>query len=199
MINWEDISYLKFGNKVQKHAHTCLLALGVFEQLSSYNPVLVGTVPISINLKDSDLDIICEIKDNTEFSNNLNALYSANPEFNIKKRKNYVVCSFFYDGFPIEIYGEQKPVKQQNAYLHMLAEYKILNLAGSRFKQAIIQLKQNGFKTEPAFGYLLGVENAYTELLEFTSKPDIELLEIINKSNWQKRINKIRRYFGTLK
>lgn len=198
MLNWENISYLKYGNKVQKQAHTCLLALRIFDQLSDYNPVLVGTIPICINLKNSDLDIICEIKDDIEFIKILNVLYSANLGFNLKKRKNYVVCSFFYGGFSIEIYAEQKLVKQQNAYLHMITEYRILNLAVSRFKLAIIQLKQNGFKTEPAFGYLLGIENAYTELLEFSKKTNEELLHFINKSDWQKRANKIRCNFGTL-
>ena len=188
MVNWENISYLKYGNKVQKRANTCLSALGIFEQLSGFNPVLVGTIPIDINLKNSDLDIICEIKDNIEFIKTLSFLYSANSGFNLKKGGNFIVCSFFYDSFPIEIYGEQKPVKQQNAYLHMITEYRILNLANNDFKQAILSLKLRGLKTEPAFGYLLGLEDAYTELLMITSKPDMDLQEIINKSGWKKRI-----------
>lgn len=71
------------------------------------------------------------------------------------------------EGFPIEIFGQNKPTTQQNAYLHMVAEYKILQEKGEKFKQKIIELKKQGIKTEPAFGMLLGLENPYEDLLKF--------------------------------
>ncbi|MCD1118127.1 DUF4269 domain-containing protein [Chryseobacterium turcicum] len=49
----------------------------------------------------------------------------------------------------------------------MIAEYKILQEKGDKFKQKIIDLKNNGIKTEPAFGLLLGLENPYEDLLKF--------------------------------
>lgn len=48
----------------------------------------------------------------------------------------------------------------------MIAEYRILKERGEDFKQKIIQLKQQGMKTEPAFGLLLGLENPYKDLLK---------------------------------
>jgi hypothetical protein len=69
--------------------------------------------------------------------------------------------------FPIEIFGQNKPTIEQNAYRHMIAEYKILEEKGEEFKQKIIELKKQGIKTEPAFGMLLGLENPYEDLLKF--------------------------------
>ena len=77
------------------------------------------------------------------------------------------ICNFELEGFPIEIFGQNKPVAQQNAYLHMMAEYKIIQKKGEDFKQKIIDLKKKGIKTEPAFGMLLNLENPYQDLLNF--------------------------------
>jgi len=69
--------------------------------------------------------------------------------------------------FPIEIFAQNKPTIEQNAYRHMIAEYKILQEKGEEFKEKIIDLKKKGIKTEPAFGMLLGLENPYEDLLKF--------------------------------
>jgi hypothetical protein len=68
--------------------------------------------------------------------------------------------------FSIEIFGQNKPTIEQNAYRHMIAEYKILQEKGEDFKQKIIELKQKGIKTEPVFGMLLGLNNPYEDLLK---------------------------------
>lgn len=77
-----------------------------------------------------------------------------------------IVLSFILEDLPIEIFGQNKPTIQQKAYLHMIAEYRILKEKGEDFKQKIIQLKQQGMKTEPAFGLLLGLDNPYEDLLK---------------------------------
>jgi len=49
----------------------------------------------------------------------------------------------------------------------MLIENKILEQEGKQFRKKIIALKEQGYKTEPAFATLLGLEgNPYEALLE---------------------------------
>ncbi|MNL87641.1 hypothetical protein D3C87_2168830 [compost metagenome] len=50
----------------------------------------------------------------------------------------------------------------------MIIEHKILQSKGENFRLKIIKLKQKGYKTEPAFGFLLDLKgNPYQELLNY--------------------------------
>jgi hypothetical protein len=66
--NFRNIEYLKFGNERQKLAYSEIRKLHIFEKLKKYNPILTGTIPIEIDLPESDLDMICECKKHLEFS-----------------------------------------------------------------------------------------------------------------------------------
>ncbi|WP_185209552.1 DUF4269 domain-containing protein [Chryseobacterium sp. C3] len=169
MIDFTKIDYLKNGNERQKIAYEVLTRYQIFEKLKNYSPILAGTIPIEIDIEDSDLDIICEAKDFTEFEKTLSEMFS---EFDLKIEKIMVnneqatVLNFKLEEFPVEIFGQNKPATEQNAYQHMIAEYKILQGKGENFKQKIIKLKKQGIKTEPAFGILLNLENPYEDLLK---------------------------------
>jgi hypothetical protein len=54
--------------------------------------------------------------------------------------------NFRLEEFSIEIFGQNRPATKQNAYLHMIAEYKILQEKGEDFKQKIIELKNRASK-----------------------------------------------------
>lgn len=170
MIDFTKLNYLKIGNEKQKKAYEILNKYRIFKVLESYSPILAGTIPIEIDLEGSDLDIICEVEDKVEFEKILIHTFH-DFDLNIKVLKinneESVICNFVLEDFPIEIFGQNKPTIQQNAYLHMIAEYKILQERGEEFKQKIINLKKKGMKTEPAFGMLLGLENPYEDLLKF--------------------------------
>lgn len=170
MIDFTKLDYLKVGNEKQKRTFQILYQYKIFEKLQEYSPVLAGTIPIEIDIEGSDLDIICEIKDQLEFKNFLNQTFSEfdlNIETIVINGTESVVCNFIIEEFPIEIFGQNRPVTQQNAYLHMIAEHKILTERGEEFKQKIIDLKKKGIKTEPAFGMLLNLKNPYEDLLKF--------------------------------
>ncbi|SDI87890.1 protein of unknown function [Chryseobacterium taeanense] len=170
MIDFTKIDYLKSGNEKQKKAYEVLTKYQVFDRLKSYSPILAGTIPIEIDIEESDLDIICEVKDEDEFEKLLSNFF---PETEIKterisiKGEDSIVFNFKLDEFPIEIFGQNIPTIEQNAYRHMMAEYKILQEKEEDFKQKIIELKKKGIKTEPAFGMLLKLENPYEDLLKF--------------------------------
>lgn len=169
MINFLDISYLQSGNEKQVKAYQVLTDYQVLEKLLPYQPILVGTIPINIDIERSDLDIICEISDQNEFISALKNLFRQEKEFTISKSPKFeaIKANFIIDGFEIEIFGQNIPTTQQNAYRHMLIEHKILLEKGEAFRQQIINLKKQGYKTEPAFAKLLGIDgDAYEELLK---------------------------------
>ncbi|RAU82294.1 DUF4269 domain-containing protein [Pontibacter arcticus] len=170
--DFTNIAYLKEGNKRQQQAFIELTQLSIFEDLQAYRPILTGTIPIGIDLPESDLDIICECSNHQEFTKTLTSLYSDKDKFEIRTNtwNNIVstVATFRSGEFEVEIFGQDCPTNNQNAYRHMLVEHKVLNLKDDKFRTEIIRLKQEGLKTEPAFAKLLGlVGNPYVELLKF--------------------------------
>ncbi len=66
-INWKDISYLKEGNNTQRKSYEILKRINIFEVLKDYNPILIGTITIQINIESSDLDIVCEVENFVTF------------------------------------------------------------------------------------------------------------------------------------
>ena len=133
MIDFTTINYLKEGNERQKRAYEVLSKYKIFEKLSNYSPLLAGTIPIEIDIEESDLDIICEVEDKAEFEG---FLIQSFKNFNLRIEKldinneESLVCNFELEEFPIEIFGQKKTVTEQNAYRHMIAEYRILQEKG---------------------------------------------------------------------
>lgn len=167
--NFLDISYLKNGNERQKKAYQILNENSILEKLNHFTPILVGTIPINIAIESSDLDVICDVNDEEEFITTLKNHFQNEKGFVISKNANLnaVKSNFLIEDFEIEIFGQNISTQQQHAYRHMLIEHKILLEKGEAFRQQIIQLKKQGFKTEPAFAKLLGLEgDAYEELLK---------------------------------
>ncbi|MCP3026448.1 DUF4269 domain-containing protein [Halobacillus sp. A5] len=172
---------MKEGNKKQRNAYSTITELDIFDELSIYNPVLCGTVPIGVDLDNSDLDIVMEVKDLKLFGNKLNNLYGNMPGFTLKRTTilghRVVKANFFYDKFELELFGQNQPIERQNAYLHMIIEYELLKNNPS-LKGKVIELKKQGYKTEPAFCELLGIEgDPYKGLVQYGIKERIISLD----------------------
>ncbi|AUP81367.1 DUF4269 domain-containing protein [Flavivirga eckloniae] len=170
ITDFTNIEYLKSGNERQKKAYQELKKLKIFEKLKTYDPILTGTIPIEIDLPESDLDIICECKDHLEFSKHLTELFANKKDFKLKSNCYYnmesTIAKFKSRDFKIEIFGQNVPTRKQHAYRHMLIEYDILNQKGSHFKTNIKKLKSEGLNTEAAFAKLLSISgNPYEALL----------------------------------
>ncbi len=177
MIDFTSIEYLRSGNAKQQHCYTLLQELGIFEKLKVYAPLLTGTIPIGIDTDISDLDIICEAHCYETFDREVEQYFGNEAKFAITKPKTSTCIGFWYKGMEVEIYANSTPAILQNAYRHMLVEYRLLNLFGESFKKKIIELKQSGLKTEPAFAKLLSVNgNPYDGLLTFEQLTDEEIL-----------------------
>jgi len=166
MKNFLKIDYLAKGNVTQKKAFDTLNELKIFEILEQFQPILVGTVPICIDIKGSDLDIICRADDFVRFEEIVRESFSHYQGFSVTKGDAHVVINFSHK-MPIEIFAQNLPTICQNAYRHMIIEYRCLQLFGEGFRQQVVGLKQSGIKTESAFAQLLGIKgDPYAELLD---------------------------------
>lgn len=176
MKDWLSLDYLKGGNPKQQECFRALTSLNVMDILRDYSPILVGTIPIEIDVEGSDIDIVCGCSSFDAIRSVVQDSFSEYPSFIEKLLPGkYYVANFKFEGFEIEIYAEFTPSLEQYAYKHMVVESRILELMGDDFRDRAIALKKQGYKTEPAFGLLLGLDDPYDELLELADLPDEDL------------------------
>ncbi|MFC4209867.1 DUF4269 domain-containing protein [Pedobacter petrophilus] len=170
--NFDSIAYLKYGNDRQISVYDMLKKQLILEMISEFDPIVVGTIPIDIDIESSDIDIICYSSNKEYLSNVLTNLFQYEDGFKIweynKTNPSAIVAKFKVADFEIEIFGQDVPTRRQVAYRHMMIEYQILLEKGEAFRKQIIELKRQGMKTEPAFATLLGLQgNPYEELLKY--------------------------------
>lgn len=84
-IDFKKIHYLKAGNSKQKEIYQIIKKYNLIEILKDYNPIIVGTFPININIENSDVDIILQA-DNFKILEDLI----------IKKFRNSRILKFIY-------------------------------------------------------------------------------------------------------
>ncbi|RDY69116.1 DUF4269 domain-containing protein, partial [Halobacillus trueperi] len=135
---------MKRGNKKQREAYTTIKELCIFDELSIYNPILCGTIPIGIDLDNSDLDIVMDVKDLRLFEKKLDAFYGDKPGFTMKRKiirgREVVKANFLSNNFELELFGQNQSTYFQNAYLHMIIEHVLLK-DHPTLKDKVIDLK----------------------------------------------------------
>lgn len=171
-MSFSTIDYLATGNPKQQEVYRLLQQYAVWDILLPYTPLLAGTIPIAIDIDTSDLDIICCWQDQTAFIAHICQHFAHYQHFRIiatqVRQRETVIANFVLDGFEIEIFGQNRPSAQQEAFRHLLIEHEILLSRDNDFRQQIIALKQAGWKTEQAFAHLLGLSgNPYIALLQY--------------------------------
>lgn len=167
---FRNIEYLLHGTDRAKEAYHVLQQYKVMEILASYTPMLTGTIPIDIDIEGSDLDVICEVQSFTLFEQLLKHEFGKYENFKLTDKIVHGIrrmkANFRLEPFEIEVFGQPIPVLEQNAYRHMLIEDRILHLCNEEFKEQVRSLKRMGYKTEPAFAMLIGLEgDPYESLL----------------------------------
>ncbi|PFJ17180.1 alpha/beta hydrolase [Bacillus cereus] len=155
------ITYLQSGNDKQQKVYDVLNELNIMEDLALYSPVLCGTIPIRIDTPQSDLDIVMEVHNFDTFEQEMRFLYSSYEGFEIKKRKMKNTASikvnFEFEGFKFKLFAQPKPVRNQNAYKHMIVEHMLL-MQHPHIREEVIYLKEKGLKTESAFAQVLKID-----------------------------------------
>lgn len=140
---------------------------------------IVGTFPLGIDVPGSDIDIVCEVGSYDAFSLNLWDAFRDNDAFAIRQwisKPHCVVCDFVFAGWPFQIFGEQRNVEQQTAWRHFRVEQRLLELGGEQLRLSVMQERNGGLKTEPAFAKILGLAgDPYQAMLGLFGQSDDEL------------------------
>lgn len=180
---------LKNGNQRQKLLWQDLSAHRILERISRFEPVVAGTIPLGIDHSASDVDILCFFETPEEFAFVLKSAFSDFFKFELKEGLHQnlvsVLARFQTEEFSYELFGQNIPIVEQMGFVHLQVEYKILSIAGESFKERIRILKNEGWKTEPAFAYLLGIQkDPYHALYDMRLFSDKELRNFIFSSEF---------------
>lgn len=182
------IEYLAEGSSRQKRAYLALRELDLFTSLAQWTgdemqlgigSALAGSIPLDLAVSDSDLDIVTFSNDlkqtATLFREKFSEMQNFTSSRGIVLGTATLVTSFDFGGESLEIFTQNVPLPMQNAIVHMLVEERLLLLGGSAFRNKVLALREQGYKTEPAFGEALGLEEPYRELLQLEELSDSEL------------------------
>ncbi|WP_272917293.1 DUF4269 domain-containing protein [Halobacillus litoralis] len=112
------------GSRKQRRAYEVMEDLGIIKNYLSFHPVLCGTIPIGIDVENSDLDIIMEVYDLPSLEQRLIKDYEQMEGFRLQRKtireREVMKANFLYKGFEFEVFAQPQPVHEQHAYLHMI-------------------------------------------------------------------------------
>jgi hypothetical protein len=170
---FRDLSYLAAGSPRQRRVGRLLIEHGVLDRLSGHDPVLAGTIPLGVDLPESDLDILCRAEDPDRFLEAVRAEFGAVGEVRTIGNRPTAVARFELAEYVVELFAQDRPVDEQEGYRHLVVEARLLALGGLEAIDTIRALKAKGLKTEPAFARWLGLTgDPYHALLDLERRPD---------------------------
>jgi len=179
--------YLGDGSPEQQAALAELRSSGILETLGQFTPVLAGTFPLDIQLPGSDLDILCRAPDFVAFSAIAQIAFGGLSDY--AQRTGLIngmptfTAKFSRNGYRYEIFAQNTPVTEQDAFLHLVAEWRLLHHSGPLLRNRIIALKYDGLKTEPAFCTALGINaEPYAFLRSIALLPVDEFAQTVRRT-----------------
>jgi ribosomal protein S18 acetylase RimI-like enzyme len=158
----------------------------LLRDLSPFDPTLIGTFPLGLQVAGSDLDIACACQDLDVFERALRAglvnLGVAAPRVE-RIPGPAVVAGFELGDAAVEVFGQALPVHLQAGFRHMVVEGQLLVHGGAALRERVRQLKRGGMKTEPAFARVLGLAgDPYAALLELEAWSPGRLGQLVNRA-----------------
>ncbi|PZD70307.1 hypothetical protein C1752_14312 [Acaryochloris thomasi RCC1774] len=185
--DWKDLTYLLDGTATQQAAYSALDSLQMASLLQRFDPILVGTIPLDIDIPGSDLDIVCCTANVDDFAQFLFETFSHYQNFELRRKRvggvESAIATFTHQDFPIELFGQPRPTLSQAAVRHLDVEARLLHYSSEKVRQQMRQLKSQGFKTEPAFAIAFSlIGDSYQALLDLSDQPDEVLISIISAS-----------------
>ncbi|UFX43617.1 DUF4269 domain-containing protein [Bradyrhizobium sp. 41S5] len=161
------------------HYASAVTSSAVMELLKPFDPRIVGTLPLGIAVPGSDIDIVCHAPDPNAFADIVWTHYRSTDDFVLSRWTSGTrpaIARFVWDGWPFELFGDQRPVDQQQGWIHFEVERRLLALDDGRLRQAVGKLRADGLKTEPAFAAVLAIPgDPYRGLLELAAETDAAL------------------------
>lgn len=177
---------LKNGSAAQRAAASAVESLGALDTLAAYTPIIAGSFPLDLQTETSDIDVLATATDLPAFLEMAVRAFGEQAAFRGRLAQinsvESVVVNFSYGGHAFEIFAQARPVHEQDGFRHLLAEYRLLQLADLRFFEAVRALRLAGTKTEPAFCVALGVrEDPYAYLRKLAVQADEVLLRALRR------------------
>lgn len=161
---------------------TALEQRGLLAALAAFDPHVVGTPPLGLDLPASDIDIVC-CADDLSFTTLMWDGFRHEQCFGLRQWRfgeRAVVASFTAHGWPFEVFASPRPVAQQAGWRHFRVETRLLDLGGAALRRRVMARRLAGAKTEPAFAQVLGLAgDAYTALLDLEEFSDGALRRLI--------------------
>lgn len=157
--------------------------LKILTLIVEFKPIVIGTPPLGISTDESDIDVACESPDFQRFSDVVSYAFGQMNAFSIRTVDNLsdpaVVASFSAMRWEVELFCQRVSTDDQWGVRHFRIEEKLLVLKPS-LREAVVRLKLQGLKTEPAFAKVLSLPgDPYTALLELEGLDDDQLSDIV--------------------
>lgn len=158
--------------------------LKILTRLAEFTPVAIGTPPLGLATAESDIDIACSSPDFDRFSAVVRSAFDRMEAFSIRHVDHLAapaeVASFKAMGWEIELFCQKVATDHQWGVRHFRVEARLLAL-GPHLKDAVMRLKREGLKTEPAFAKALSLPgDPYVALLELEPLDNAQLQEVID-------------------
>lgn len=152
---------------------------GLLDELRQFDPRVVGTLPLGLSAPASDIDIVCHVPDAIAFAEVVWRRYRSCDGFTLYQwcsSRRPVVARFEWAGWPFELFGDPRPVDQQEGWLHFEIERRLLALDDGRLRKVVAAHRERGMKTEPAFAAVLGIAgDPYAGMLALARESDAQL------------------------
>lgn len=157
--------------------------LELLPKLREFEPVVIGTPPLGIDVISSDIDIACSCAELANFKIVSAAEFENFDNFQFRhtilQNQDSVVVQFKALNWDIELFCQSIPTDQQWGVRHFQIEQRLLEIA-PKLRAIVIDLKQTGLKTEPAFATALDLPgDPYTAILDVENINNDELQKII--------------------
>jgi len=158
--------------------------LRVLAKLAAFDPRVVGTPPLGLDLPGSDIDVICHAPDAAVFAEAAWTLLGEQAAFTMWQKTGAgrpVIARCVVAGWTIEVFGQAIPVDEQSGWRHFCVEQRLLTLGGgAALRNTVMAQRLAGMKTEPAFAAVLGLDgDPYLALLEIEAWTDADLAALL--------------------
>lgn len=163
-------------NRKIARANKAIEESGIPIKLNAYSPEVVSTIFVCLDTKESDIDIVCTYQEQDAFVDEFNSAYSSFTAYSLRLHRGHVVGQFRCNHFMFEVYASETPVYLQAGYRHYQVMKRLVKIGGNGFIDKVRQLKESGFKTEPAICRVMGISGEpYVAVLELEHWSEKEL------------------------
>ena len=169
------------------HYKKAIENLDLLADLRPFDPIVIGTPPLGIDVSDSDIDVACYCDDLDRFAEFTTQQFESQDGFQIRHRifQNHESAIVQFNAFEwdVEIFCQSIPTNMQWGVRHFRIEQRLLALSPN-LKSTVMELKRSGLKTEPAFAKALGLSgDPYVAMLGLEQNDDHELLALTTTRN----------------